>query len=147
MERKLRKGFCKVPNFIAWSDLSGSALKLYVFLVSLSPKFRTIRNIKLKKLGISINTLQRAKKELIKRKVLTIVERDGGANTYQLQTPNPTQFLGRHPTQFWGKNPTQFLGNSIRPDDNTSSNKKLKIKDIHKLNEKYKGFKKLWSPP
>ena len=130
MERKLRKGFCKVPNFIAWSDLSGSALKLYVFLVSLSPKFRTIRNIKLKQLGISINTLQRAKKELIKRKVLTIVERDGGANTYQLQTPDPTQ----------------FLGNSIRPDDNTSSNKKLKIKDIHKLKEKFKSFKKLWSP-
>jgi len=127
MERKLRKGFCKVPNFIAWSDLSGSALKLYVFLVSLSPKFRTIRNVKLKKLGMSINTLQRAKKELIKRKVLTIVERDGGANTYQLQTPDPTQ----------------FLGNSIRPDDNTSSNKKLKIKDIHKLKEKFKGFKKL----
>ena len=143
MERKLRKGFCKVPNFIAWSDLSGSALKLYVFLVSLSPKFRTIRNIKLKKLGISINTLQRAKKELIKRKVLTIVERDGGANTYQLQTPNPTQFLGRDPTQIWGSDPTQFLGNSIRPDDNNRDDKRLKIKDIHKLKEKFKGFKKL----
>ena len=143
MERKLRKGFCKVPNFIAWSNLSGAALKLYVFLVSLSPKFRTIRNIKLKQLGISINTLQRAKKELIKRKVLTIVDGDGGANTYQLQTPDPTQFLGRHPTQIWGSNPTQFLGNSIRPDDKTSSNKKLKIKDIHKLKEKFKSFKKL----
>jgi len=143
MERKLRKGFCKVPNFIAWSDLSGSALKLYVFLVSLSPKFRTIRNVKLKKLGISINTLQRAKKELIKRKVLTIVERDGGANTYQLQTPNPTQFLGRDPTQIWGSDPTQFLGNSIRPDDNNRDDKRLKIKDIHKLKEKFKGFKKL----
>lgn len=92
---------------------------------------------------MSINTLQRAKKELIKRKVLTIVERDGGANTYQLQTPNPTQFLGRDPTQIWGSDPTQFLGNSIRPDDNTISNKKLKIKDIHKLKEKFKGFKKL----
>ena len=143
MERKLRKGFCKVPNFIAWSDLSGSALKLYVFLVSLSPKFRTIRNVKLKKLGMSINTLQRAKTELIKRKDLTIVERDGGANTYQLQTPNPTQFLGRDPTQIWGSDPTQFLGNSIRPDDNNRDDKRLKIKDIHKLKEKFKGFKKL----
>ena len=93
MERKLRKGFCKIPNFIAWSDLSGSALKLYVFLASLSPKFRTIRNVKLRRLGMSINTLQRAKKELIKRKVLVVIERDGGANTYQLQTPNPTHFL------------------------------------------------------
>jgi hypothetical protein len=51
--------------------------------------------------------------------------------------------LGRDPTQIWGSDPTQFLGNSIRPDDNTSSNKKLKIKDIHKLKEKFKGFKKL----
>ena len=87
-------------------------------------------------MGISINTLQRAKKELIKRKVLTIVEREGGANTYQLQTPDPTQFLGRHPTQIWGSNPTQFLGNSIRPDDNNRDNKKLKIKDIHKVKGK-----------
>ena len=67
-ERKLRKGFCKIPNFIAWSDLSGSALKLYVFLASLSPKFRTIRNFKLKHLGMSINTLQRAKKNLLKER-------------------------------------------------------------------------------
>ena len=143
MERKLRKGFCKIPNFIAWSDLSGSALKLYVFLASLSPKFRTIRNVKLRRLGMSINTLQRAKKELIKRKVLVVIERDGGANTYQLQTPNPTHFLGIDPTQLLTQNPTQFLGNSIRPSDNTINNKKRKIRNGNKLRNKFDSFKKL----
>jgi hypothetical protein len=143
MERKLRKGFCKVPNFIAWADLSGTALKLYVFLASLSPKFRTIRNIKLMRLGMSINTLQRAKKELVKRKVLNIHKREGGSNYYELLTPNPTQFLGKGYTQIWGSNPPQKLLNSIILDDNTTHNKRLKIKDINKLKEKFKSFKKL----
>ena len=127
-ERKLRKGFCKIPNFIAWSDLSGSALKLYVFLASLSPKFRTIRNFKLKHLGMSINTLQRAKKELIKRKVLKVHKRKGGSNYYELITPNPTQ----------------KLRNSISPSDNNSNNKRLKIREeVNKLKNKFSSFKKL----
>ena len=143
-ERKLRKGFCKIPNFIAWSDLSGSALKLYVFLASLSPKFRTIRNFKLKHLGMSINTLQRAKKELIKRKVLKVHKRKGGANYYELITPNPTQFLHRDSTQILIGDPTQKLRNSIRPSDNNSNNKRLKIREeVKTLKNKFSSFKKL----
>ena len=143
-ERKLRKGFCKVPNFIAWSDLSGTALKLYVFLASLSPKFRTIRNIKLKRLGMSINTLQRAKKELVKRKVLIIHKRIGGSNYYELITPNPKQFLGKGYSHIWALNPTPKLLTSIIPKDNTNSNKKLKIKEeVNKLKNKFKSFRKL----
>ena len=143
-ERKLRKGFCKIPNFIAWSDLSGSALKLYVFLASLSPKFRTIRNFKLKHLGMSINTLQRAKKELIKRNVLKVHKRKGGSNYYELITPNPTQFLHRDSTQILIGDPTQKLRNSIRPSDNNSNNKRLKIREeVNKLKNKFSSFKKL----
>ena len=143
-ERKLRKGFCKVPNFIAWSDLSGTALKLYVFLASLSPKFRTIRNIKLKRLGMSINTLQRAKKELVKRKVLIIHKRIGGSNYYELVTPNPKQFVSKGYAQYLTLNPTPKVSNSIRPSDNNSNNKKLKIREeVNKLKNKFKSFRKL----
>ena len=143
MERKLRKGFCKIPNFIAWSELSGSALKLYVFLASLSPKFRTIRNIKLKRLGMSINTLQRAKKELVKCKVLKIHKRIGGSNYYELITPNPNQFLSRDYTKKWTENPTQKVLNNIRPYDNTINNKKRKIRNDNKLKKEFDSFKKL----
>ena len=138
MEKKgLRKGFCKIPNFIAWSDLSGTALKLYVFLASLSPKFRTIRNYKLKKLGMALNTLQRAKNELVKRNVLVIHKRIGGSNFYELITPNPTQFLSMESTQLLTLNPTQKLGNNIILKDKTINNK-----DKDKMN-KFKGFKKI----
>jgi len=138
MEKKgLRKGFCKIPNFIAWSDLSGTALKLYVFLASLSPKFRTIRNYKLKKLGMALNTLQRAKNELVKRNVLVIHKRKGGSNYYELITPNPTQFLSMESTQLLTLNPTQKLGTNIILKDKTINNK-----DKDKMN-KFKGFKKI----
>ena len=143
-ERKLRKGFCKIPNFIAWGDLSGSALKLYVFLASLSPKFRTIRNIKLRRLGMSINTLQRAKKELVKRKVLIIHKRFGGSNYYELVTPNPTQFLNRGYNQYLIENPPQKVSNNIILSDKNKYNKKLKIREeVNKLKNKFSSFKKL----
>ena len=138
MEKKgLRKGFCKIPNFIAWSDLSGTALKLYVFLASLSPKFRTIRNYKLKKLGMALNTLQRAKNELVKRNVLVNHKRIGGSNFYELITPNPTQFLSMESTQLLTLNPTPKLGTNIILKDKTINNK-----DKDKMN-KFKGFKKI----
>jgi hypothetical protein len=138
MEKKgLRKGFCKIPNFIAWSDLSGTALKLYVFLASLSPKFRTIRNYKLKKLGMALNTLQRAKNELVKRNVLVIHKRIGGANFYDLRTPDVNQFLGRESNQFQTFESTQDLGTNIILKDKTINNK-----DKDKMN-KFKGFKKI----
>ena len=142
-ERKLRKGFCKVPNFIAWSDLSGTALKLYVFLASLSPKFRTIRNIKLKRLGMSINTLQRAKNELVKRNVLFIHKRQGGANFYELKTPEVNQFLGKESNQFRIFESTQDLGKIVRTSYNTIRDKELKIKDGNKLKNKFKDFRKI----
>ena len=138
MEKKgLRKGFCKIPNFIAWSDLSGTALKLYVFLASLSPKFRIIRNYKLKKLGMALNTLQRAKNELVKRNVLVIHKRIGGSNFYEIRTPNPDQFLGRESNQFRTFESTQNLRTIVR-----TSYKTINNKDKDKMN-KFKGFKKI----
>jgi len=139
MEKKgLRKGFCKIPNFIAWSSLSGPALKLYVFLASLSPKFRKIRNYKLKRLGMALNTLQRAKNELILRNVLIVHQRRGGANFYELKTPNPDSFLGKEYNQFRTFESTQDLRTNIR----LTSYKTLNNKDKDKMN-KFKSFKKL----
>lgn len=144
MEKKgLRKGFCKIPNFIAWSSLSGTALKLYVFLASLSPKFRTIRNYKLKKLGMALNTLQRAKNELVQRNVLAIHRRIGGANFYELKTPEVNQFLGKESNQFRTFESTQDLGNIVRTSYNTIRDKELKIKDGNKLKNKFKDFRKI----
>ena len=137
MEKKgLRKGFCKIPNFIAWSNLNGNSIKLYVFLASLSPKFRIIRNYKLKKLGMALNTLQRAKNELVKRNVLVIHKRIGGANFYELKTPEVNQFLGKESTQLLMPNPTPELINNIILD------KTINNKDKDKMN-KFKGFKKI----
>ena len=144
MEKKgLRKGFCKIPNFIAWSNLNGNSIKLYVFLASLSPKFRIIRNYKLKKLGMALNTLQRAKNELVKRNVLFIHKRQGGANFYEIRTPNPDQFLGKEYNQFRTFESTQDLGNIVRTSYNTIRDKELKIKDGNKLKNKFKDFRKL----
>ena len=139
MEKKgLRKGFCKIPNFIAWSNLNGNSIKLYVFLASLSPKFRIIRNYKLKKLGMALNTLQRAKNELVQRNVLAIHRRIGGANFYELKTPEVNQFLGKESNHILTLNPTPKLGTNIILKDKTINNK-----DINKLKNKFKGFRKL----
>ena len=92
---------------------------------------------------MSINTLQRAKKELVKCKVLKIHKRIGGSNYYELITPNPNQFLSRDYTQKLIENPTQKLRTNIRLYDNTINNKKRKIRNGNKLKKEFDSFKKL----
>ncbi len=93
---------------------------------------------------MSINTLQRAKKELIKRKVLKVHKRKGGSNYYELITPNPTQFLHRDSTQILIGYPTQKLRNIWINLIITIIIIGLKIREeVNKLKNKFSSFKKL----
>jgi hypothetical protein len=80
-----RKGFSIIPNSVILDvDLSNNAKLLYIYIKSLSENFRTLRNSNLKqKLGISTNTLQNCKAELIKYGYLKIYRRKS-ANYYFL---------------------------------------------------------------
>ena len=66
------KGFSMIPNQVINSlEISNDAKMLFIYIRSLSPKFRHLRNkTLLKKLGISINTLQNCKRELVKKSSL-----------------------------------------------------------------------------
>jgi len=87
-KRMSKKGFTMVPNaLILDSELSNDAKALFCYLRSLSDKYRNLRNrTLLAKLGISINTLQNCKTELVKRGYLTI-HRKSSSNYYNLRLP------------------------------------------------------------
>jgi hypothetical protein len=80
-----RKGFSIIPNSVILDvDLSNNAKLLYIYIKSLSENFRTLRNSNLKqKLGISTNTLQNCKAELVKYGYLKIYS-SKSANYYFL---------------------------------------------------------------
>ena len=71
------KGFSMIPNQVIWDeDLSNDAKLLFSYLRSLSEKYRTLRNKTLLiKLGISLNTLQNCKAELIKNGYLKVIRK------------------------------------------------------------------------
>ena len=83
-----KRGFTIVPNQIIWDDdLCNDSKQLFTYIRSLSEKYRTLRNSTLKaKLDISLNTLQKCKKELVKNGYL-IVHRRTSANLYELRVP------------------------------------------------------------
>ena len=83
-----KKGFTIVPNQVIWDDdLCNDSKQLFTYIRSLSEKYRTLRNSTIKaKLGISLNTLQKCKKELVKNGYL-IVHRRTSANLYELKVP------------------------------------------------------------
>ena len=83
--QKTRKGFSIIPNSVILDvNLSNNAKLLYIYIKSLSENFRTLRNSNLKqKLGISTNTLQNCKAELVKYGYLKIYRRKS-ANYYFL---------------------------------------------------------------
>jgi len=61
---KLKKGFVMIPNALFYDNrVSNDAKVLFCYIKSLSANYRNLRNSNLcLKLGISINTLQKAKK-------------------------------------------------------------------------------------
>ena len=71
------KGFSMIPNQVIWDeDISNDAKLLFCYLRSLSEKYRTLRNkTLLYKLGISLNTLQNCKAELIKNGYLKVIRK------------------------------------------------------------------------
>ena len=86
MEKKgFIKGFVMVPKqLVLDTNLSNNAKVLFIYIRSLSENFRTLRNSNLKqKLGISTNTLQNCKAELVKYGYLKIYRRKS-ANYYFL---------------------------------------------------------------
>ena len=83
-----KTGFTMIPNSLILDErLSNDAKLLFCYIRSLSPNFRTLRNSNLKsKLGLSINTLQKCKEELVKHKYL-VIKRLSSANYYELRLP------------------------------------------------------------
>ena len=115
------KGFSMIPNQVIWDeDLSNDAKLLFSYLRSLSEKYRTLRNKTLLiKLGISLNTLQNCKAELIKYGYLKVI-RKTSANKYELAIPNKVVL----PYPNFGQPITQKMG-SIK-----KSNTNIKILNI-----------------
>jgi|TARA_B110000977_G_C11004335_1_gene465113 DNA-binding transcriptional MocR family regulator len=85
---KLKKGFVMIPNALFYDNrVSNDAKVLFCYIKSLSANYRNLRNSNLcLKLGISINTLQKAKKELTENGYL-VVHRLSSANKYSLMLP------------------------------------------------------------
>ena len=117
------KGFSMIPNQVIWGeDITNDAKLLFCYLRSLSEKYRTLRNkTLLYKLGISLNTLQNCKAELIKNGYLKVI-RKTSANKYELAIPNKVVL----PYPEFGQQTTQNLGSIKKSNTNIYNNKGLK---------------------
>jgi len=82
------KGFTQVPNQLIYDENIGNEAKvLFCYIRSLSENYRNLRNSNLcQKLGCSVNTLQKAKKELVDNGYL-VINRLSSANKYLLRLP------------------------------------------------------------
>ena len=85
---KTKNGFAMIPNSIIYDDKLGNEAKvLFCYIRSLSENYRNLRNSNLcQKLGCSVNTLQKAKKELIDNGYL-VINRLSSANKYLIRLP------------------------------------------------------------
>jgi len=85
---KTKEGFAMIPNSIIYDDKLGNEAKvLYCYIRSLSENYRNLRNSNLcQKLGCSVNTLQKAKKELVDNGYL-VINRLSSANKYLIRLP------------------------------------------------------------
>ena len=126
-----KKGFTIIPNQVIWDDdLCNESKHLFTYIKSLSEKYRTLRNTTLMaKLNISINTLQKCKRELVKNGYL-VIHRRTSANLYELRLPKKRVTPLSNSTQLTNQN----LG-SIK-----KSNTNLYNTNIYKKG--FKGLKK-----
>ncbi len=129
---KLKKGFVMIPNALFYDNrVSNDAKVLFCYIKSLSANYRNLRNSNLcLKLGISINTLQKAKKELLENGYL-IVHRLSSANKYSLMLPRD-----------YPKTTKSDCPKSAQP-DYPNFGYHYKSKTINSNNSSSKGFKKL----
>ena len=130
-----KKGFTIVPNaLILDEDLSNDAKVLFAYIKSLSENYRHLRNSTLRqKLGISLNTLQNCKAELVKKGYL-LIHRSQSSNYYRLKLKQSTQQKSNQTTQ--DKN-TQTTQNFVSIKRVKTSSNKTSIS-----NRRFKGFKK-----
>ena len=127
---KVKKGFAQIPNQLIYDPkLSNDAKMLFCYIKSLSDNYRILRNQNLcKKLNISVNTLQKAKKELIENNYL-VVKRLSSANKYMLRLPKKRAIRVSDSVYSDYPNFGEYL------EDNTISNN-------NNINKGFKGFKK-----
>ena len=130
-----KTGFTMIPNSLLLDErLSNDAKLLFCYIRSLSPNYRTLRNSNLKsKLGLSINTLQKCKEELVKHKYL-VIKRLSSANNYELRLPKNRVMRVSNSTQSaYPKTTQHYKGNTINYNTNSyKGSKRFK---------KLKGFK------
>ena len=133
-----KKGFTIVPNaLILDEDLSNDAKVLFAYIKSLSENYRHLRNRTLRqKLGISLNTLQNCKAELVKKGYL-LIHRSQSSNYYRLKLKQSTQNKSNQSTQEKNNQTTQNFV-SIKRVNNSSyktNYKKGKAKGFKKFND------------
>ena len=125
-----KKGFTIVPNaLILDEDLSNDSKVLFAYIKSLSENYRHLRNRTLRqKLGISLNTLQNCKAELVKKGYL-IIHRSQSSNYYKLKLRQTTQKKGNQTTQ-------NFVSiKRVNTNSNNTNYSKRKSKGFKKFNE------------
>ena len=128
---KTKNGFAMIPNSIIYDDKIGNEAKvLFCYIKSLSANYRNLRNSNLcKKLGVSVNTLQKAKKELVDNGYL-IIHRLSSANRYTLRLPKiRVNRVSKSGYSDYPKN-----GYHLESNNNSNNNNNNK--------KKFKGFKK-----
>ncbi len=121
-----KKGFTKVPNALLLDErISNDAKMLFCYIQSLSVAYRKLRNRTLmQRLGVSINTLQKCKEELIKYKYLT-TKRLTSANFYYLRLPkNYADTMSNSDQSDYPKTTQHYKSKTIT--NNTITNKGFK---------------------
>ena len=128
---KVKKGFAMIPNQLIYDENIGNEAKvLFCYIRSLSENYRNLRNSNLcQKLGCSVNTLQKAKKELVDNGYL-VINRLSSANKYLLRLPkNRVIRVSKFKQSDYPKIGYHYKSNNINNNNNS--------------NKGFKGFKKL----
>ena len=120
-----------IPNQLIYDENIGNEAKvLFCYIRSLSENYRNLRNSNLcQKLGCSVNTLQKAKKELVDNGYL-VINRLSSANKYLLRLPkNRVIRVSKFKQSDYPKFGYHYKSNNINNNNNS--------------NKGFKGFKKL----
>ena len=128
---KIKQGFAQIPNQLIYDENIGNEAKiLFCYIKSLSDNYRNLRNSNLcRKLGVSVNTLQKAKKELIDNGYL-IIHRLSSANRYTLRLPKKRVIR----VSKSGYRDYPKIGQYYKSNNNNNNNN---------INKGFKGFKKI----
>ena len=119
-----------IPNQLIYDENIGNEAKvLFCYIRSLSENYRNLRNSNLcQKLGCSVNTLQKAKKELVDNGYL-VINRLSSANKYLLRLPkNRVIRVSKFKQSDYPKFGYHYKSNNINNNNNN--------------NKGFKGFKK-----